>query len=98
VRLSSKMVTYKQFGRSFTVPVERAPVVPTRQQKKVAARNARYWARVKVLRAQMDAQEAAVGYTAAPHSSAIGGGSGSLRQLPPMAAAPPTPGAAAQLQ
>lgn len=81
VRLSGKLVTYKKFGRSFTVPVERAPAAPTRQQKKVAAKNARYWARVKSLRAQMDAHEAAVGYVATPNASAIGGGSGNLREL-----------------
>ena len=75
-RLSGKLVTYKKFGRSFTVPVEHAPKVPTRQQKKVASKNARYWARVKALRAQLDAHEAAVGYAVVPNASAMGGGSG----------------------
>lgn len=73
-RLSGQTVTYKQYGRSYTVPVEMAPEKPTRQQRKVAAKTARYYSRVAKLRGQLEAAEGAVGYTPKPNASAIGSG------------------------
>ena len=37
------MVTFKKFGRKYTVPVENAPTEPTRAQKKREANNTRYF-------------------------------------------------------
>ena len=37
------MVTFKKFGRKYTVPEEDAPTEPTRAQKKREAKNIRYF-------------------------------------------------------
>jgi hypothetical protein len=73
-RLSGQTVTFKRFGRKHTVPVELAPAKPTRQQRKVADKKGRYWARVRSRREALDAAEAAVGYTPVPHAAGIGSG------------------------
>jgi hypothetical protein len=40
-------VTYKKFGRKYTVPAELAPETPTAQQRKVAFKKRRYFAVLK---------------------------------------------------
>lgn len=68
------------------MPVELAPAKPTRQQRKVADKKGRYWARVRARRDALDAAEAAVGYKPVPHAAGIGsggarGGDGAPQQL-----------------
>ena len=79
-RFSGKTVTYKKWGHKYTVPEELAPKTPTRQQKKVAASRAAYFARVRALRAQMDAAEAAVGIAPVGAASRMGGGTATGRE------------------
>ena len=38
------MVTFKKFGRKYTLPEEDAPTAPTRAQRKRESKNARYFA------------------------------------------------------
>ncbi len=41
------MVSYKKWGRKYTVPAHLAPEKPTRAEKKRAARTSRYFARAR---------------------------------------------------
>jgi hypothetical protein len=43
------MVTYKKFGRKYTVPEEEAPQEPTRQEMKRAARTSRYFTKARAM-------------------------------------------------
>ena len=43
------MVTYKKFGRKYTVPEEDAPTEPTRQELKRAARTSRYFTKARAM-------------------------------------------------
>jgi ribosomal protein L29 len=43
------MVTYKKFGRKYTVPEEDAPKEPTRQEIKRAARTSRYFTKARAM-------------------------------------------------
>lgn len=59
-------VTYKKFGRKYTVPLSQAPARPTRQQRTVAIKKARYFAALKAHTADVTAAEAAASGRAAP--------------------------------
>ena len=50
-------VTYKKFGRSYTVPEHLAPSTPTRQQKKVAHKRAIFFRNVRNRREQIEQVE-----------------------------------------
>lgn len=42
-------VTYKKFGRTYTVPIDQAPEKPTRQQKKVMAKTRKYFNKARAM-------------------------------------------------
>ena len=69
-RLRGVTVTYKKFGRTYTVPEADAPATPTRQQRKVAERGRRYWRLLGQRRDALEKVERAYGYTAAAAGSA----------------------------
>ena len=45
------MVTFKKFGRKYTVPPELAPQTPTRAQRKRSAATQRFFTRARTLQA-----------------------------------------------
>jgi hypothetical protein len=69
-------VSFKRFGRKYTVPASEAPDAPTRQQARRAFKTRRYFDHLRERTAAVVASRAAIDAAAAAAGKAVGGPAG----------------------